>query len=265
VLAFACSLQSDTPLAPKPAAGPTRVTDKTVFHEFQVEKPAKPAPGNKAPRYPDLLRSSGIEGEVLAQFVLDTTGFADMSSFKVLKSTHDLFTAAVRGSLPTFRFEPAEVGGRKVKQLVQMPFQFSLSKGAPPQTEPVVITGVRLPASTSVKAPEPLKFAPARTMAAGEGVPNADVAASPRPGNPAPRYPDQLRAQGVEGEVLARVAVNTDGTPDMSTFGIVRSTNDQFSVEVRNAVKRMRFIPAIKNGQPVKQLIQMPFQFSLTP
>jgi hypothetical protein len=27
------------------------------------------------------------------------------------------------------RFFPAEVGGRKVKQLVQMPFQFNLTKG----------------------------------------------------------------------------------------------------------------------------------------
>ena len=67
--------------------------------------------------------------EVLAQFVVDTTGRADMSQFKVLKSTHDLFTNAVRSSLPQMKFYPAEVGGKKVKQLVQMPFQFSLTKG----------------------------------------------------------------------------------------------------------------------------------------
>ena len=32
--------------------------------------------------------------------VVDTTGRADMSQFKVLKSTHDLFTNAVKASLP---------------------------------------------------------------------------------------------------------------------------------------------------------------------
>ena len=52
-----------------------------------------------------------------------------MNTFKVLKSSHDLFTNAVKASLPNMRFYAAEVGGRKVKQLVQMPFQFNLTKG----------------------------------------------------------------------------------------------------------------------------------------
>jgi protein TonB len=103
-------------------------TDQTFF-EFQVEKQVQPMPNNPNPRYPDMLRSANVEGEVLAQFVVDTTGRADMSSFKVLKSTHDLFTNAVKSSLPQMKFYPAEVGGRKVKQLVQMPFQFNLTKG----------------------------------------------------------------------------------------------------------------------------------------
>ena len=52
-----------------------------------------------------------------------------MRTFKVLKSSHDLFTNEVRAVLPNMRFNPALVGGRKVKQLVQMPFQFNLSHG----------------------------------------------------------------------------------------------------------------------------------------
>jgi TonB family protein len=120
-----------SPAAPRPrrAMGPPqRVADSTTFFEFQVEQPATPVPGNRGPRYPDAMRAAGVEGEVLAQFVLDTTGFANMSTFKVLKSTDSLFTEAVRGTLPTMRFNPAEVGGKKVKQLIQMPFQFNLSK-----------------------------------------------------------------------------------------------------------------------------------------
>ena len=107
---------------------PTPVNSDQTFFEFQVEKQVAPFPGNTAPRYPDMLRSANVEGEVLAQFTVDTTGRADMNTFKVLKSTHDLFTNAVRASLPNMKFYPAEVGGKKVKQLVQMPFQFSLTK-----------------------------------------------------------------------------------------------------------------------------------------
>ena len=107
---------------------PAPANDNQTYYEYQVEKQVSPLPGNPAPRYPDMLRSANVEGEVLAQFVVDTTGKADMREFKVLKSTHDLFTNAVKASLPNMKFYPAEVGGKKVKQLVQMPFQFSLTK-----------------------------------------------------------------------------------------------------------------------------------------
>ena len=85
-------------------------------------------PGSGSPRYPDILRSAGVEGEVLAQFVVDTLGRVEPGSFKVIRKSHDLFEAAVRSALPQMRFLPAEVGGRKVKQLVQQPFVFALQK-----------------------------------------------------------------------------------------------------------------------------------------
>jgi protein TonB len=108
---------------------PQPVNSDQPYFEFQVEKQVAPYPGNTAPRYPDMLRSANVEGEALAQFVVDTTGRAEMSTFKVIKSTHDLFTNAVRSALPNMKFYPAEVGGKHVKQLVQMPFQFNLTKG----------------------------------------------------------------------------------------------------------------------------------------
>lgn len=103
------------------------VSADQTFFEFQVEKQVSPA-GNMNMQYPDLLRSAGVEGEVLAQFVVDTTGRVDMSTFKVLKSSHDLFTTAVRQALQRARYYPAEIGGRKVKQLVQQPFNFTLTR-----------------------------------------------------------------------------------------------------------------------------------------
>jgi hypothetical protein len=99
------------------------VGEQTYF-EFQVSKHVTLLPGQPVPRYPDSLLVHRITGEVLASFVVDTMGIADMSTFTVLKSTHDLFTEAVRAVLPAQRFSPAEVGGRKVRQLVQQPFTF---------------------------------------------------------------------------------------------------------------------------------------------
>jgi protein TonB len=103
-------------------------TDQPFF-DFQVEKQVQQIPGTGNLRYPDMLRSANVEGEVLAQFVVDENGRFEPGSFKVIKSTHELFTQAVKNALPNMRFYPAEVGGKKVKQLVQQPFTFTLSKG----------------------------------------------------------------------------------------------------------------------------------------
>jgi protein TonB len=63
---------------------------------------------------------------VFVSFVVDTTGMADTTTFKVVKSTDQAFTDAVRAALPLMRFFPAWSGGYKVKQLVQLPFVFSV-------------------------------------------------------------------------------------------------------------------------------------------
>ena len=108
--------------------GTAPVNNEQTYFDFQVEKPVGTAPGSAAPRYPDILRSAGVEGEVLGQFEVDTLGRVVASSFRVLRKSHDLFEAAVRSALPNMRFYPAEIGGRKVRQLVQQPFTFTLQK-----------------------------------------------------------------------------------------------------------------------------------------
>jgi len=99
-----------------------------TYLDIQVEKPVVQLPTSSVPRYPELLKTSGVEGEVLAEFVVDTTGRAEPSSFKVLKATHELFALAVKNALPGMRFLPAEVNDRKVKQLVRQPYLFALRK-----------------------------------------------------------------------------------------------------------------------------------------
>jgi protein TonB len=53
---------------------PQIIDQNTTYFEFQVEKPVSQVPGTGAPRYPDALRSSGVEGEVQAQFVVSEEG-----------------------------------------------------------------------------------------------------------------------------------------------------------------------------------------------
>jgi TonB family C-terminal domain len=104
------------------------VTNDQTFFEFQVEKPASMLDDSPKPRYPAVLESSGIAGEVQAQFVVVESGRADMDTFKVLRSSNDLFTQAVKNVLPRMHFSPALIGGKPVKQLVQQSFQFAVPR-----------------------------------------------------------------------------------------------------------------------------------------
>lgn len=95
------------------------------YMEFQVEKPVERI-GGESPQYPGSLKDSGVEGSVTLQFVVNENGRADMGTVKVLDSSNPAFTAAVKEALPRMKFSAAQIGGKKVAQLVQMPFQFHL-------------------------------------------------------------------------------------------------------------------------------------------
>jgi protein TonB len=83
-----------------------------------------------APAYPLKLLEQHIQGFVNAQYVVDTTGFADTTTFVVLQATHQDFIVAVRDALPYMRFEPAKIGRDKVRQLVQQQFSFRIADTA---------------------------------------------------------------------------------------------------------------------------------------
>lgn len=95
--------------------------------ERSVDWPVVALPGSAAPRYPSLLQSAGVDGDVRAQFVVDTLGRVEPGTVRILESSHESFSQAVRDALVRARFVPAEAGGRKVRQLVEQPFSFKLT------------------------------------------------------------------------------------------------------------------------------------------
>jgi protein TonB len=99
-----------------------------TFRAEQVEKQVSVINGSAPPRYPELLRAAGIEGRVVARFVVNEGDSVEEGSVKFIQSDNHLFDEAVRAALLRMRFSPAEIGGRKVRQLVEMPFVFALSR-----------------------------------------------------------------------------------------------------------------------------------------
>jgi protein TonB len=91
-----------------------------------------------------------------------------------------------------------------------------------------------------------------------------EKAAAPRPGNPAPLYPVALRAAQIEGTVLARFIVDTTGRAEPASIQFPEATHAQFADAVKQALLKSRYLPAMLNGGPVRQLVEQRFAFTLT-
>jgi protein TonB len=108
------------------AAGVAIDTNKN-YAEFEVERQVSAISGTNV-EYPESLRTTGIEGQVLAKFVVNENGRVETATFKVLESTNPAFTSAVKSALSRMRFRPAQIGKTNVSQVVQQAFVFKLNR-----------------------------------------------------------------------------------------------------------------------------------------
>lgn len=79
----------------------------------------------------------------------------------------------------------------------------------------------------------------------------------------APRYPAALLAAGIEGQVTGEFTVDTLGLVEVESFVVVESTHPEFTAALRDALPRMRFIPAEHRGRRVRQRVAQPFLFRI--
>jgi outer membrane biosynthesis protein TonB len=61
---------------------------------------------------------------VVLQFVVDTTGHVELTSIRVLESTHEGFEPPAREAVAAAIFRPARLGARPVRQLAQQGVRF---------------------------------------------------------------------------------------------------------------------------------------------
>jgi periplasmic protein TonB len=125
------------PTSPWPAAdvgaitrvsGPPTREPADPYDRWSVDRAVVPLRDNPAPEFPQTLRSAGVSGEVLARFVVDTTGRVEAASIRIPSASHELFADAVRRWLSRTRYEPAQAGGVRVRQLVEQRVEFSLTR-----------------------------------------------------------------------------------------------------------------------------------------
>jgi TonB family protein len=90
-----------------------------------------------------------------------------------------------------------------------------------------------------------------------------DEQVTPRPGNPKPRYPESLRAAGVEAAVNVLFVVDTTGRVEEPSIKFSSHIHELFMDAIRVSLRRARFFPARLAGSVVPQMVQQQFRFEL--
>jgi len=102
-------------------------------------------------------------------------------------------------------------------------------------------------------------------MALGGGSRNAPATSvDQRPAllnNPSPRYTEEARKNKIQGTVVARVLIGTDGS--VKQVRITRGLPDGLDEMAIQAAYQMRFRPAMKSGQPVSFWQSVQIEFNL--
>ncbi|MEO6877718.1 MAG: energy transducer TonB [Gemmatimonadaceae bacterium] len=93
----------------------------------------------RLPVFPPMLASAKVDGTVVLRFTVNERGRIDTTQIKVLRSTHELFTAAARAALVHWRATPARLRGRRVAQWSDINFSFEITCPKPAPHAPRVL------------------------------------------------------------------------------------------------------------------------------
>ena len=83
------------------------------------------------------------------------------------------------------------------------------------------------------------------------------------PGSPRPAYPAALAEQGTRALVSTMFVVAEDGRVNIESFRALNTVADPFIASIRDALERTRFVPAQKDGGPVRQVVQYTYDFGM--
>ena len=120
--ALACSVVLLLLPAPLPAQQPAQ----PVLIDLVSQRPVLLDSACLTPKYPSILREAGIEGRVVIEFVVDTSGAVEPWTLRVLSSTHQLFEIRATAAVEACRYRPGSQGGQLVRVRMIQPINFLL-------------------------------------------------------------------------------------------------------------------------------------------
>ena len=106
-----------------PGGSPSGTPGGTVWSALAVDEPPVLLT-HPALEYPALLRTAGLEGLVVFEVVIDSTGTPEPETLRVVSASHPGFVAAATRVVLGARFRPGHARGRPVRVLIRQPIAF---------------------------------------------------------------------------------------------------------------------------------------------
>ena len=211
------------------------------------------------PFYPEAARESNVQGIVIIEAVISSTG--EVEDATVLRGVPMLDDAALE-AVRQWRYTPPLLNGDPVSVIMTVTVNFRLN-GAQPGITTQPPSGVARAAGVAPASPLPLP----------DGV-GTQVTAFPdditRVGGeiPAPRkvfdarpvYPEEARAAGVQGIVIAEVLLDVNG--NVSDIRVLRS-HPLLEQAALDAIWQWRYEPVLVNGVAEPMVMTVTLNFTL--
>lgn len=201
--------------------------------------------------YPEIARKAGIEGRVILNVLIAENG--EVEEVKVLESLgHNGCDEAAMEAVRSVKWKPAMQQGKPVKVWVGIPVIFKVNPGG---------TDFLNRASEPGHVQQQIKTAP----------PNSNFI--PYDSAPEPVggfediqknliYPEIAKKAGIQGRVIVNILVNENGKVEDTK--ILKSLGQNGCDEAaREAVRRVTWKPAMRQGKPVSVWVGIPVIFKL--
>jgi len=253
-LAFYCT-QWKVPSPTQPTQRPSALSPQEGFVPF--DDPPKPIGGYEAIRknlvYPPEALAASKEGYTIVGAIIDETGQVDTCWVLRSSGSELLDQAAMRAVHKTF-WEPARQAGEPVRVRISVTVRFELS--TEPGEEPEVrVSRIRHGGISRRKSlhPQESRWVP------------YDVAPSPIGGYQSIQknliYPKGDREKGVQGTVIVQALIGSDG--EVKETRILKSLSPGCDQAAMEAIRKVRWKPAIQEGQPVDVWVSITIGFLL--
>jgi periplasmic protein TonB len=154
---------------------------------------------------------------------------------------------------------PIASSERQAEPHARTPSRPSAQRATPPQPRtPTMPAAPAQPEPIGSPAQQPSQDEPAQRPAAAANSTTAARSIS----QPLPSLPDDLREQAYRTVATARFTIHADGTVDVEL--IEATPNPRLNQLLLDTLRRWRFFPALRDGQPVESTQDIRVHFNVT-